>query len=281
MKWIFLVISIAFIEGCSSSDHYGSQFETSKFIYVSHTRLCTGVGEDRVDERFSQINWGDYDIRIHGGDVLCQTSKEDERLKRACDTFGFLDSNSIWVKGNHDDDSLELLMASIEEREPFRIVKKGITAFVTLDYFMTDDPFDSDYFAEKLRDLDLKNTKHLVVLTHYLYWTYKHPEMKGLDESVSNVEICEHADWCLFPNDFMEKIYPILSDYREKGLDVICLAGDAGTRRKTFEFKDKNGINFLANGVNNESSADSVLVFQTTADMRLDWKFTALNELID
>lgn len=62
-------------------------------------------------------------------------------------------------------------MASIEEREPFRIVKKGITAFVTLDYFMTDDPFDSDYFADKLRDLDLKNTKHLVVLTHYLYWT--------------------------------------------------------------------------------------------------------------
>ena len=53
MKWIFLVISIAFIEGCSSSDHYDSQFETSKFIYVSHTRLCTGVGEDRVDERFS------------------------------------------------------------------------------------------------------------------------------------------------------------------------------------------------------------------------------------
>ncbi|HCY46187.1 MAG TPA: hypothetical protein DHU89_05850, partial [Flavobacteriales bacterium] len=73
----------------------------------------------------------------------------------------------------------------------------------------------------------------------------------------------------------------ILSDYREKGLDVICLAGDAETRRKTFEFKDKNGINFLANGVNNESSADSVLVFQITADMRLDWKFTALNELID
>ena len=61
-------------------------------------------------------------MRIHGGDVLCETSKESERLERACETFGFLDSNSIWVKGNHDDDSLSLLTSYIKEKDSFRIV---------------------------------------------------------------------------------------------------------------------------------------------------------------
>lgn len=275
---ILTSIFLLLMASCSSSD---LDYESDKFIYVSHTRLCSGVGEDRLDERFSRIEWDDYSVKIHGGDVLCQTSKERKRLERAADTFSFLDSNSIWVKGNHDDDSLELLTSFTEDTEPFRIVKNGLVSFVVLDYFMTENPFSSSYFIEKLKNLDTQGTKHLVILTHYLYWTHNHPELLGLDKTVSNIEICDHSDWCLFPNDFMENIYPILNDYRKQGLDVICLAGDAGARRRTFEFKDKNGIDFLACGVNNEDALDSVLVFHALSDIILEWEFVALNDLID
>ena len=130
--------------------------------------------------------------------------------------------------------------------------------------------------------MDLKNTKYLVILTHYLYWTYDHPELEELDKTVSNVGVCEQSDWCLFPNDFMEKVYPILTRFKNNGVfDVIYLAGDAGTCRRTFEYKDRNGIDFLACGVNNEDPSDSVIVFNTLADVGLHWEFVALDGLID
>lgn len=277
MRALLCIWGLVFCLACNPKKPVNNSHE--KVLFISHTRICDSEDPRKLNENVVSLDYSKFDLVIHGGDVLCQTSIDDEKFGLADSVFGFSSKNTLWVKGNHDDDNLSRLAHMNTGGKPYKLRKHGDCLFLVLDYFMTENHFNSDKYLELLKTLDSTETSNLIVLTHYLYWLDGHEEMNGLDTLISNVKICEDFEWCLKPNDFMRVVYPELCRLQKEGVNVYCIAGDMGVNRQTFHFKDQHQITFLGNGLNDKNVKDSVLVIDAVNGKPLTYSFQSILDL--
>ena len=125
----------------------------------------------------------------------------------------------------------------------------------------------------------LSKSNHLVVLTHKLIWLDKNPALASYLNSLPNggPGTCHY---CLNPNNFYADLYPKLKEVKERGVNVICIAGDVGKKALEFEYLTPEGIHFLASGMNGDHPGNTVLLFeQDSVSLNLSWNFVDIKTL--
>lgn len=270
-KYIFLLILLLILSNCQ-------QEKKLRCIVVSHTRICDGTGNNTLSSDIRNIDYSEYDMLLLGGDMLCNTSMDEAGLQHLNEVLDIEKPRTLWAIGNHDDTNTDLLSQYTQRPTYYAVYQSGIT-FLVLDTERDNGAIIGKQFEYVQQVLDtIQDAKHLIVLHHKLLWLYDNVELKGLDETVSNVKICEDMDWCLKPNNFNQDIYPRLVELVRKGIEVTCIGGDIGSVAKQFEWTTKDGINLLATGVNNDTGDNQILILEYHND-KLNWEFSPVDVL--
>lgn len=251
--------------------------KAKKYLYTSHTRICNAENGWSIKKELEKVNYSSFDLTLLGGDMLCQSSLENRGMKYLDSIFNINSEKTLWSIGNHDDDNLAVFKKYTKRNNYYSCFFDGIT-FIILDSEVDDCKIINDQLAFIQNTLDtIKDSKNIIIMTHKLIWLYGNEEIKLYGEEKSNVKIGDNK-WNIKVNNFYNDIYPLLIKKELDGINVICIAGDLGTNSNVFEFKSREGIDFLANGIGDDLSNDKMLVLSNVNSI-ISWEFIKIDNL--
>ena len=240
------------------------------YLHISHTRTKTNPKMDSVIE---SINYKKFDMLWLGGDLTYHTSFDDETMFHVDSIFDVGNVNTLWSIGNHDYTNIDRIQSYTRRPLYYSYYKNRIT-FIILD---TQDSLSNIIGSQKeffnsVVDT-IQKSSYLIILHHKLIWMYDNPDLEPQISSVANGGFGNHF-YSINPNNFYTDIYPKLLEVKERGVEVICIAGDIGVKVKEFEYLTDEGIYFLASGICADSSDNKGLLFyHNITDNQLDWEF--------
>lgn len=248
----------------------------SNYLHLSHTRTNTNPAIDSIVER---LDYTKFDMLWLGGDLAQLTSINDETMMHVDSIFNVGDDNTLWSLGNHDTSDLERV-EQYTNRPSYYATHKNKITFIILN---TQDSVSSILAEQKeftFSVLDtIQKSTHLVVLHHKLVWMYNNKVLEPQISDISNGGLCDET-YCINPNNFNTEIYPRLIEIKERGIEVLCIAGDIGFKAKEFEHVTPEGIHFLASGIRSNTAGNKALVFNhDRTNDSLSWRFTDLLDL--
>lgn len=249
---------------------------TKTYLHLSHTRT---EADDTMDSVTVKIDYTKYDMLWLGGDLTYYTSKKIETLSYVDSIYNVENANTLWSLGNHDYDD-KLSLQKITKRPPYYSYHKNGITFLVLD---TQDSLSNMVGSQKELFQNVTDTlsesSHLVILHHKLIWLYGNPIFESQIPTVSNAGLGD-CFVCLNPNNFYTELYPRLVRIKEKGIEVLCIGGDIGTKIKEFEYLTPQGIHFLASGIESGEVGNKALVFKhDLPSQRLTWSYHLISEL--
>ncbi len=240
-----------------------------------------------IDERIAGADLSPYKQIWLGGDLCSETTREESTLEYLDSLFDLGGSSTHWTVGNHDIRNGNLnWITSRTERELFYTEHfDGIILLVLNTNYR--DTEDCTWMEEQLAMIEsvcdtISESSHLVVLMHQVVWG-------GIDEAMQPITFGNNnGSWipfqCFPLNRFKDAVYPELLKAQQRGVSVVCIAGDMGQVAASFEFTTDEGVVFLASGITSETlwneqwptygQQDSVLVL--THDLigrELSWEF--------
>ena len=125
----------------------------------------------------------------------------------------------------------------------------------------------------------LNNSSYLIVLQHKLVWMYNNDSLEKLMETVPNAPLGDHS-YSINPNNFYTAVYPKLLEIKQKGIEVLCIAGDIGLKTNKFEYISPEGIYFLASGIHSGYDGNKALLFtHDITNQKLSWKYVLVSDL--
>ena len=276
-KLLYFIIIVFIFNNCSNKNNEISELsETVNYIHISHTRTNSNP---LVDSLVATIDFKKYEMLWLGGDIAFLNSESEETMNYLNSIFNFGSSNTIWSLGNHDYTNLQLIESYTNRNSFYTFYKNGISFFV-MD---TQDSL-SNIIGEQKEMFDnlidtIQNSRYLIIMHHKLIWMYNHPFLETKIDSISNGEL-GNCFYCINPNNFYTNIYSKLKIVKQKGIEVICIAGDIGKKVKDFQYITEEGIYFLASGINSGTIGNKALVFeQNLKNDSLSWKFELLTDL--
>ena len=250
--------------------------ETKDYLHISHTR--TNSHYYMISE-VEKIDYTKYNMLWLGGDLTGLTSENDSIMVHVDSVFDVKNNNTLWALGNHDYTDLNRVQNFTERPSYYSYHKNGITIIV-LD---TQDSLssiigDQKAFFDQVVDT-IQNSSHLIILHHKLIWMYGDSYLEPQISSISNADFGS-CFYCVNPNNFYTEIYPKLLEVKQKGIKVICIAGDIGMKTNEFEYTTPEGIILLASGLGYNSNSNKVLLFHhNLTKKQLTWEFKLINEL--
>ncbi len=272
---IFLFLSFIFFFHWSCKNTNSSK-KNNTYLHLSHTRT---EADDTIDSLTLDIDFTKFEMLWLGGDLTYYTSKKEATLRYADSVYDLGNLNTLWSLGNHDYADKSLVQKFTKRPPYYACHKDGIT-YMVLD---TQDSLSNitgkqKVFFDKVTDT-LTASSHLVILHHKLIWLYGNPDLEAKIPTVSNAGLGD-CFVCLNPNNFYADLYPELVKIRQKGIEVLCVAGDIGTKIKEFEFQTPEGIHLLASGIESGETGNKALVFKhEVAARRLTWRYRLISEL--
>ena len=249
--------------------------ETIDYLHLSHTRLDDNSG---IMTEATGIDYSKYDIVMLGGDLLYLTSDEPAIMELTNSIFNISDPNVLWSVGNHDYTNPSLIPQYTGRPLHYAYHKNGIT------YVVLDTEADScNISGSQLTLLNnvtdtISESSHLIVMTHKLIWMYGNTHLEPLAISVSNGSI-GLEDYQINPNNFYDGPYWNLLEVQNRGIQVICLAGDLGLFTSRFEFRFDSGIQLLASGGHFNFGGEGIIFHHTPATRSLTWEYVPMEEL--
>ena len=252
-------------------------FSEKQFLHIAHTR--TGANP-LMDQLVEEIDFSVYDMLWLGGDLALSTSANDTTMMHVDSVFNLGDETTLWALGNHDYADLERVR-NFTQRKPYYASHHSNITFMVLD---TQDSL-SNIIGDQLdlfrRVTDtIQESSHLVLLHHKLFWMYGDSYLQSLISSVTNGGFGD-CFYCINPNNFYTDLYPALLDVEERGIEVICIAGDIGFRRSEFEYTSPEGIQFLASGIEAGKTNNKALMFRyDSIQGTLKWEYLPLTQLL-
>lgn len=260
----------------SESEVEKNQSQEANYLHISHTRTDMNPN---VDSSISKINFMDFDMLWLGGDLAQATSLDKETISHIDSIFDFGSINTLWTLGNHDYSNLDLVEEFTKRPPYFAVHKNGLT-FINLD---TQDSLSNVLGNQKsLFDMvtdTIKESTHLILLHHKLIWMYNNPDLEPSIPLTSNAKFGD-CFYCLNPNNFYTEIYPKLIELKKRGIEVLCIGGDIGTKAKEFEYVTAEGIHFLASGIYFKADEKKALLFHhDITNKKLSWEFKLLSKL--
>jgi len=252
--------------------------QIKNYIHIAHTRTNSNPLMDSIIE---SINYGKFDMLWLGGDLANLTSKDDYTMQHVDSVFHLGNRNTLWSLGNHDYSDLTRIRKFTNRPLYYSFYKDGIT-FIVLD---TQDSLSNIIGAQKKIFESVVDTiqksSHLIILHHKLIWMYGNTFLEPQISSVSNGELGS-CFYCINPNNFYTDIYPKLLEVKQKGIEVICIAGDIGFKVKDFEYTTSDGIYFLASGIYSGTKSNKALLFHhDITNKKLTWEYKLIKNLLN
>lgn len=235
-----------------------------------------------MDAAAENIDYSVYDMLWLGGDMALSTSIDEETMMHVDSVFHLGDTNTLWALGNHDYADLQRIQDYTGRPAYYAYHKNNIT-FLVLD---TQDSLSNIIGLQRELFLHVTDTisesSHLIILHHKLIWMYGNAYLQPQIPYISNGVYGDSACFsCIHQNNFYSEIYPELLKVEEKGIEVICIAGDIGFRTNKFEYLTPEGIQYLASGIEAGKSYNQALLFHHNVnESTLSWEYVQLTELL-
>ena len=275
---ISTIFSIVFISSCKVEEVLvpSDPVDYNSYLHLSHTR--TGANP-YMDEMVDAIDYSKYEMLLLGGDLAFSTSLDDETMSHIDSIFDLSNPNTLWSLGNHDYSDL-LRVQEFTDRLPYYAHHKDGITFIVLD---TQDSLSNIIGEQKIlfeNVVDtLEKSSHLILLHHKLIWMYGNSDLEPNISLVSNGGLGD-CFYCLNPNNFYTDIYPSLVEVKQKGIEVICIGGDIGSKTDKFEYTSQEGIYFLASGIKAGESDNKALLFEhDVSNNYLTWEYKLIIDL--
>jgi Icc-related predicted phosphoesterase len=251
-----------------------SQGDTIKtYIFIGHPRSDEEQGE-RVLKTVEIIDYSKYDLLLLGGDLTWNTSKENSTLEYCDEIFNLGDENTHWALGNHDVSNVNSILEFTKKPRYYAFGKNNIT-FLVLDTELDSPDIKGDQL-KLIRDIadTIENSDYLILIHHKILWMIDNDDLKYLLDSVAlSTSNISHSN-------FYDEVYPNLQKARNKGIEVLCLAGDRTDIN--IEYSPEDSIYFLASGLKESFSDDNNFVILLTHNLKsgkLSWEFVPLSEI--
>lgn len=249
-----------------------------RYLFIGHPRH-NNTGIQRMDSLVEQLDYGKYDAVLLGGDLTANSSLHDSTLNYLDGIFDLSSPQTMLAPGNHDVDRMGRLLAFTQRPAYFSYHQEG-TTFLVLDTQRDQCSMRGDQLAliQALTDT-LQDSDQLVVIHHKLMWLPDHPDLGSLVSTVPNAGLCSW-DFCTFRNNFWQDFYPLLQKVKDRGVDVLLIAGDLGGKQKFFSWTSPENIHFLASGINQGDTDNQALVLTKNMESReLIWESVLLENL--
>lgn len=258
------------------------QDESVSFLAIGHTRQAASNDKDKVLKSVEKIPFKNYDVIMLGGDLVLESTKNQEQLNYLNQVFNLQSPNTLWTMGNHDYRDHPELVKSVTNRPTFYAhQKEGIDE---ITFLVLDTQLDScniigqqfQLFQQTINNLSKGD--QLVILHHKLIWMPDHTTLDSKTHATTNGMVGD-CFYCLMKNNFYEDIYPELIKLEQKGIEVFMIAGDIGSKVNQFEFTTKEGIVFLATGLEDGRTDNKVLTLNYVNGKSLKWEFKSIESL--
>ncbi|MBR9920249.1 MAG: hypothetical protein GYB31_05360 [Bacteroidetes bacterium] len=215
---------------------------------MAHIRTLDTL-EQGIDPRIEAMDFSKYDLLLLGGDLTEESSEEEKTLQYLDGIFDLGAPTTLWALGNHDNAQNALVSKYTERPITYTANHDGIT-FVVL-YTQEEQDWICTISGEQLEMLQsvtdtISESSHLIVMTHKLVWIMDNPEMV---QHQGNSRYDWSCNYRIHRNNWNTDILPRLREVQERGVQVICLAGDVGNNVRTFEEHTSDGIVYLASGI--------------------------------
>ena len=286
----FLLISLW--SGCAEPENE----KAFQYLFMGH--IYDWNQGNRVDPRLESADFSRFDQVWLGGDICSRTTEEPGTLDYLDSLFDLCSSRTQWTLGNHDllfghQDRIETYTG----RPTFYAAWINGICLVVLNtnyfWYYPSTPAQ-DNCAAKSRQLELirsvcdtiQQASHLVILHHHALLAGLITDRGGQQIKAFNANYPDPAVTCDSASLFTETVYPMLTAVQNKGIQVIMVGGDLGTKAKKFSYRTAEGVVLLGAGLNNSLDPryapeyvtsfdpDQVLIFHHDPQAgRLDWSF--------
>jgi len=279
-KNFFLVLMVFQLPFISCTDSLFPEptrsHENVEYLHISHTRTKQNP---RMDSDVEKVDFSKYDMLWLGGDLAHESSKDIRTMENINSVFNIGSETTLWSLGNHDYSNLSRVSKYTNRNPYYAYYRNGITVIVldTQDDFSNISGTQKVFFNNVIDSLD--QSSHLVVLHHKLIWMNDNENLEALIYYTSNGRAGD-CFYCINPNNFYSEIYPKLKQVKQKGIEVICIGGDIGSKTSEFEFETPDGIFFIASGIFSEGAYNKALLFKHNKKLKtLVWNYKYIKDL--
>lgn len=280
--YLFLTI-IFLLSACKKETPSHNLFVPVKnILFLGHTYQWHTEG-NKIDARLERLDYSDVDQIWLGGDICSETTKDYSTLVYLDSLFNLGSSTTHWSVGNHDIRNENVnWITSFTGRELFYFQADKHLSILNLNTQMREENGECDALEDQYQLIKnvcdtLQNSTHLIVLLHRVVFNDVVPDI-NVNEDVANVPSAHVPFLCLPNSQFHEIIYPLFAQVQERGIQVICIAGDAGKEAKSFEYQTDIGIWLLASGINNSEEQDPTANALLPPDRILNLQYDSINQ---
>lgn len=250
-----------------------AQQDTSRYLFMGHPR-----DDDREHEYLlktvEKIDYDKFELILLGGDLTWSTSAERSTLEYCDSVFNLGDSNTHLAAGNHDLSNVADLLEFTKKTRFYAFSRNNIT-FLILDTDITTPDFKGEQLEMIQNVTDtIEKSDYLLLIHHRIIWMVGVPELAYLMDSVAA------STKNLSQSDFYTDVYPLLQKVKNKGVQVLCLAGDRTD--VNIKYVPEDSITFLASGMRGTAPDEenyAIILTHYIQTRKLDWTFTALSEI--
>ncbi len=268
----FGLFALLSLSACQQTE----QKTEKQYLFLAHTRTLDTLRQN-VDPRLEKMDFSPYELLLLGGDITEETSKKRSTMEYVDGIFRLGSPNTHWALGNHDNADTALIREFTHKPITYAFHKDGITWVVL--YTQEEADWECFITGNQLAMLQavadtISQSSHLVIMTHKAIWLRDNPELKAYASTGPYNWACNYA---ISQTNWPQDILPRLREVQKRGVQVICLAGDFGNNKQTFDVKTSDGIQYLGCGIpanDKKRPLGRALLFRhDPAKRKLDWEF--------
>ena len=254
----------------------------ANYIFLGHCYQYETAG-DKVDYRVEQLDLSSYDGVWLGGDVCSEAMLNYSTVQYIDSIFDLGNRETHWALGNHDarNGNWEWYREYCERDTYYTFSSHGITRIVmntNIHSIDCENLNNQNSIIENVCDTILQSD-YLVLLMHHGLWK----NVPGLpipgSYAMSDLEYWNSNCYDVNSN-FVNHIYPLLIEVKNRGIEVICIVGDMGAGPKTFDMFSDDSIHFMGCGLYHNEPDDMVLILNKKGE-ELNYGFHNLDSLLN
>jgi len=245
--------------------------KSEEFIFIGHPRTSDQINQSMLSS-VERIDYSRFSMTLLGGD-LTLNSTSNKALSYLDSILDISSPNTLFALGNHDFPNP--LLDSFTGRDSYYAYYRNGLTYLVLN--TEDDPGNiSNDQIDLIKEVTdtISQSSHLIILHHRILW------MIGNNDLNSLLSLVGGSTRDISSTNFYSDVYPLLVKVEDKGVDVICLAGDR--TNINIDYITNDSVQFIATGMKpaHPDSTNYVVIFQHNIKHRsLDWNFCSLNEL--
>lgn len=260
------------------------QESVSKYIFIGHCYQFDTPG-DKVDYRLEELDFSSYDGIWLGGDVCSEAMLNYSTVAYIDGVFDIGNPETHWSLGNHDarNGNWEWYEEFTARKTYYCYNSNNITRIVmNSNLIPTNCEMLNEQFEIIMNVCDTINASNdLILLMHHGLWR-DIPNLPSPGNYAQSDLVYWNANCDSVNTQFVDVIYPKLTEVKQRGINVTCILGDMGATLKSFDQYSLDSVRFMGCGLHHNSPDDQVLVIERKLlDAHLKFQFHNLDSLLN